>query len=74
MGTDEVMPKAMEIGKQIASNDPVMVQGIKELILTDVGEHWSQMYQNELEAQQLKLKSTPVLEGFKEFLDRKGQK
>ena len=74
VAADQLMLKAMEIGRQIASNDPRMVQGMKELILSGAGAKWSQMYENELEAQQSQLKGTPVLEGFKEFLDKKGKK
>ena len=72
--SEQLMPKAMEIAQQIAANDPRMVQGIKELMIQDVGAGWEQMYANELEAQAGKLKPTPPLEGFKEFLDRKGRR
>ncbi len=37
---EEVLPKAMEIGAQIAGNDPRMVQGIKDLLIRGVGEVW----------------------------------
>lgn len=69
-----LMEKAMELAKLIAANDPRMVQGIKELLIQDVGAQWLQMYRNEQDAQAGKLQPTPVLEGFKEFLDRKGRK
>ena len=71
---EQLMPKAMEIAGQIAENDPRMVQGIKELMIQDVGSTWNQMYTNEMEAQDGKLQPTPVLEGFKPFLDRKGRR
>ena len=71
---DEVMPKAMEIAKQIAENNDRMVQGVKELMINDIGAAWNQMFQNELDAQDGKLAPTPVLEGFKPFLDRKGRR
>ena len=71
---DEVMPKAMEIAKQIAANNDRMVQGVKELMINDIGAAWNQMFQNELDAQDGKLAPTPVLEGFKPFLDRKGRR
>lgn len=74
VSVDELMPKAIEIGRQIAANDPRMVQGIKELMIDDVGESWRWMYDNESEAQKGKLKPTPVEEGFAEFLERKGRK
>ena len=70
--SSELMSTAVEIGKQIAENDPRMVQGVKELMIGNVGEGWEQMYRNEGAAQAGKLKPTPVLEGFKDFLERKG--
>ena len=69
-----LMPKAMEIARQIAANDPRMVQGIKELMVDDVGEGWRWMYDNEASAQKGKLKPTPVEQGFAEFIARKGRK
>ncbi len=74
VSADELMPKAMEIARQIAANDPRMVQGIKELMVADVGESWRWMYDNEATAQKGKLSATPVEEGFAEFLARKGRK
>ena len=71
---DQVMPKARELAVQIAANDPRMVQGIKELMIRDVGTGWKQMYDSEAEAQAGPLQPTPVLEGFKPFLDRKGRR
>jgi enoyl-CoA hydratase/carnithine racemase len=72
--SEQLLAKAMELAKQIAANDPRMVQGIKQLLVQDVGVGWQEMYQNELEAQAGKLSPTPVLEGFKPFLDRKGRR
>lgn len=72
--SEQLMDKAMEVAGQVAANDPRMVQGIKELMIKDVGNGWRQMYDNEAEAQAGKLAPTPVLEGFKPFLDRKGRK
>ena len=74
VSVDDLMPKAMEIARQIAANDPRMVQGIKELMIDDVGEGWRWMYDNETAAQKDKLRATPVEEGFAEFLERKGRK
>ena len=70
----QLMDKAMEVAGQVAANDPRMVQGIKELMINDVGDGWRQMHDREAEAQAGKLAPTPVLEGFKPFLDRKGRK
>ena len=71
--SDQLMTKSMEIAGQIAANDLRMVQGIKELMIHDVGSQWEQMYWNEVNALEGRLQPTPVQEGFKEFLDRKGQ-
>ena len=70
---DQLMDKAMELGRLIAENDPRMVQGVKDLLIDDIGAPWRDHYDNELEAQKVKLAPTPVLEGFKPFLDRKGR-
>ena len=51
-----------------------MVQGIKELMIDDVGEGWRWMHDNESAAQKGKLAPTPVEEGFADFLSRKGRK
>ena len=74
VNSDDLMPKALEIARQIAANDPRMVQGIKALMIDDVGEGWRWMYDNEASAQKGKLKPTPVEEGFAEFIARKGRK
>ena len=74
VSSEQVVPKAMELAKQIAANDSRMVQGIKGLLVQDVGDGWEAMYGNELDAQADKLQPTPVLEGFKPFLDRKGRR
>ena len=68
----ELMPKALELAKQIAGNDDRMVQGIKELMIEHVGATWRRMYDNEWEAIMGRLQGSPVEEGFKAFLDRKG--
>ena len=70
---DHLMGKAMELAKQIAANDPRMVAGIKQLVLSDLGANWEEMYRAEMEAQRGELSPTPIAEGFKDFLDRKGR-
>ena len=72
VNSEELMPKAMELGRQIAANDPRMVRGVKDLVSRNLGETWDKMYRNELDAQADTLSPTPVAEGFKEFLGRKG--
>ena len=74
VANDMLMLKAIELAKKIAANDPRMVQGIKELMINNVGALWDEMYRRELDAQAGKLSATPISEGFKEFLERKGRK
>ena len=69
----QLMDKAMELAGLIAANDPRMVQGVKRLLIRDIGDPWRSHYENELDAQTNELAPTPVLEGFKPFLDRKGR-
>ena len=72
--SDQLMDKATETARLIASNDPRMVQGAKELLLRDIGSDWEGMYRNENQARAGSLAPTPVLEGFKGFLERKGER
>ena len=71
---DQVMPKAIEVARQIAANDSRMVQGIKEILMNDAGLSWRTMYDDEQKARSGQLAPTSVEEGFKEFLDRKGRR
>ena len=72
--SSQLMEKARELAGMIVENDSRMVQGIKQLLIQDVGASWRATYEKELEAQSDSLKPTPVLEGFKPFIDRKGRK
>ena len=74
VSASDLMPKAMELANLIAANDARMVQGIKELMVDNVGEGWRWMHDNEAQAQRGKLSPTPVEEGFAEFIARKGRK
>ena len=74
VSSDQLLDKAMELAEQIAANDPRMVQGIKELLIEDVGVPWKRMYEGEIEAQEGKLTPAPFEESFKDFLDRKGRR
>lgn len=70
---DQVLNKAKNVAMQIADNDPNMVSGIKELLINHVGVTWPEMFKMELDLVSGKLTPTPVAEGFKEFLKRKGK-
>ncbi|MBR62353.1 MAG: hypothetical protein CL904_06880 [Dehalococcoidia bacterium] len=71
---DQVLSKAKEVAIQIADNDPNMVAGIKELLIQDIGASWREQFEMELDLVSGKLKPTPILEGFKDFLERKREK
>ena len=62
----------IEMAKQIAENDPRMVQGIKQLLNDDVGLGWRDRFDAEQNARKNKLKANSPREGFKAFLERKG--
>ena len=72
--TDQLMSKSRELANLIANNDPRMVQGTKELMIGNIGDSWHNHYESELKALKTKLLPTPVLEGFKPFIERKGRK
>ena len=71
---EQLMDKSMELAEQIAGNDARMVQGIKNIMVDDIGLSWRGMHDNEASARQGKLAATPVEEGFSEFIARKGRK
>ena len=71
---NQVLNKAKEVAMQIADNDPNMVAGIKEILIKDIGVTWPEMFEMELDLVSGKLKPTPVVDGFKDFLERKGSK
>jgi enoyl-CoA hydratase len=63
---------ALDMAKQIAANDPRMVQGIKQLLHDDIGLPWRARFDAEQNARKNKLKANSPREGFKAFLERKG--
>jgi enoyl-CoA hydratase/carnithine racemase len=67
----ELVNAAIEMGRQIAGNTPEMVQGIKRILLEDIGRAWLEMYEAERDALSTTLKPSPIAEGFKDFLSRK---
>ncbi|MDP8924352.1 MAG: enoyl-CoA hydratase/isomerase family protein [Chloroflexota bacterium] len=70
---DWLLDAAIEMGRQVAGNMPEMVQGIKQLLLEDIGRDWRAMYDAERQALTTTLRPSPVAEGFKEFLSRKSR-
>ena len=70
--SEDLLDAAIEMGRQIGTNTPEMVQGIKQILIEDIGRGWREMYEAEKTALSTTLKPSPVKEGFKEFLARKG--
>ena len=68
----ELREASLTMAKQIAENDPRMVQGIKRLLNDDVGLEWRERFDAEQNARKNKLKANSPREGFKAFLERKG--
>ena len=48
--SSEVMSKSRELAELIVGNNQRMVQGIKALLIDNIGDAWNQTYNNELEA------------------------
>ncbi len=71
---EQLLDRALEIGRMIGNNDARMVQGIKRLLHEDMGMSWRDQYDNEANARDTWLSSSHPREGFKDFLSRKGQK
>ena len=69
---DQVLPVALEIAAAIARNDPRMVQGAKRLLHKGIGAGYRRQLDNERNAAANELKGTPIEEGFKDFIERKG--
>ncbi len=69
----KLMDKAMELAKMIAANHPVSVQGVKSLVIENLGESWEEMRQGEHVARRTTYQGLNVEEGFKEFIQRKGR-
>ncbi len=71
--SEQVMDKALEIARTIAGNHHRSVQGVKELLIGNVGKSWKEMWQAEIDARRTKYKGVPIEEGFKDFIARKGR-
>lgn len=69
----QLMDAAMAMGRLIAGNTPEMVQGIKTLLHEHVGMGYREMFDNEYEARNRRFQATPLEEGFKDFIARKGR-
>jgi len=71
--SNTLLDKAMELGRTIAANYHVSVQGTKSLINEAIGMSWHGMQENEKMARMTTYKGPAVEEGFKDFIARKGR-
>ena len=71
--SEGLMDKAMEIATTIAKNHPDSVQGVKHLLIEDLGLGWQQMWDSERTYLSTEVRSPGVEQAFKEFIDRKGR-
>jgi len=71
--SSELMKAAVEMGQAIAANDTRVVQGIKEMLVRDVGMGWREMLLNETQTVSHSLGVPPPQESFRDFLQRKAR-
>ncbi|MCC7369066.1 MAG: enoyl-CoA hydratase/isomerase family protein [Chloroflexi bacterium] len=69
--SEQLLDAAIEMGRQIAANTPEMVQGIKLLLIEDLGRAWHEMYEAERTALATTHRPSAIADGFKDFLARK---
>jgi len=69
--SSELMKAAIEMGQAIAANDATVVQGIKEMLIRDIGMGWREMLLNEAQTVSQSLGVPPPQESFRDFLERK---
>ena len=72
--SSELMKAAIDMGQAIAENNPVSVQGIKEILTKNIGMSWRKMLLDEARAVSQSLKPPPAAESFRDFLERKRSK
>ena len=70
---DRLIEKATELAGAIAANHPLSVQGVKSLVLSNLGRSWEEMKEREHLARRTTHKSLAVEEGFREFIERRGR-
>jgi len=70
----QLMDKALEIGRLIASNNRTAVQGLKHLFNNSLGLSWRELMVQERTAQATNYPPPHVEESFKDFLARKGRR
>lgn len=68
-----LLQTAIDMAQLIAQNDARMVQGLKRLLLEDIGMSLTERYDNEEGAKNTWLLAGHPRDGFKDFLSRKGR-
>jgi enoyl-CoA hydratase len=69
----DLMNEAIKMGQSIATNNSETVQGIKSIMIRDIGLSWQEMLINERQTVTQTLNVPPAKESFKDFLERKKQ-
>ncbi len=69
--SSELMRAAIDLGKAISANNPASVQGIKEILIRNIGMGWREMLLNEAQMVSESLKQPPPEESFRDFLKRR---
>jgi enoyl-CoA hydratase/carnithine racemase len=69
--SEQLLDAAIDMGRQIAANTPEMVQGMKRLLIEDLGRAWHEMYEAERTALSTTMQPSSIADGFKDFLARK---
>lgn len=67
----DLMKGAIELARAIAVNNTDTVQGLKSIMVRDIGMSWQEMLTNERQTISQTIKVPPVKESFKTFLERK---
>ncbi len=73
VSSESLMEKAMELAGTIAENHPISVQGVKRLIIENLGTSWEEMRERERVARRTTYRGLAVEVGFKDFIERKGR-
>lgn len=70
---DDLMEATLEMAKLIAGHKPDLVREVKSLLRRNIGEGWEQRFRNEMEVFGSAEGFAPPEEGFRRFLERKGE-
>ncbi len=71
--SERLMDEVIEMGRMIAKNDELMVQGIKQILHEHIGREWRAMYDGARDAVKTRFQPGSFQVGFADFLERKGR-